>query len=78
MKINDILKKNKITSSNIKTLIDICFESEAFSYIKVIAEKTASEGQEKLGVLQPSKAKDVLKMMMNRVSNDISEMIHEF
>jgi geranylgeranyl pyrophosphate synthase len=55
-----ILKKSQISPSDAKRLLGFCFETEAFEYVRKIAEKNRDEGIKKLCKLKPSSALDVL------------------
>ena len=59
-KIKKIINKNKISLSDIETLSEFCFETEAFEYVNNLAKKKGEEAQRKLSVLRPSLSRTML------------------
>jgi len=62
-KIESILGR-QISRSDIKTLIGLCFETNAFDYIYGIAKKEIEEGIRFLQLLKHSQSRNVLKLMI--------------
>lgn len=63
VKLKSILE-GRVTPSDIETLLDLCFETEAFNYVREIAQKNVDEGIRLLHTLKPSKARTVLTLMI--------------
>ena len=75
VKLKSILE-GSITSADIKTLLDLCFETEAFNYVHGIAQKNVEEGIRMLHTLKPSKARAVLTLMIKETFPD--SLSHRF
>jgi octaprenyl-diphosphate synthase len=69
--IETILKKQNISSSDIRKLLQICSESDAFSFIRDLAQKNAKEAADRLQILKPSVARDVLWFMIKKSLDSI-------
>jgi len=65
-KIKSILKKTIIEPSDIKLLLELCFESEAFEYIRKIGETNMRMAFENLNQIEHSPSKDVLLSIVNQ------------
>jgi len=65
-KIKSIIEKSHITPSNIRELVEICFESKAFAYMCDIARKKEVEATRNLNLLKPSNASTILSLMVRR------------
>ena len=63
--IRKIVHKDDINSSDVKALLNCCFESEAFGYIRNLAKKNKREACQKLDFCTPSTARNVLLFMIN-------------
>ena len=61
--IKDITHKVRITPEDVRALLKFCFKTEAFEYVRKIAEKNALEADRKLKLLKPSSALTVLSAM---------------
>ncbi len=59
--------RGPITPLNIKTLLELCIETEAFTYVRKIAQKNVDEGIRLLNALKPTKARDFLEKMIQNV-----------
>jgi len=66
LRIESILKKQHISSSDNSKLLQICFESKAFSYVRNLAKKNAEEASDKLQILKPSVARNVIDFMVKK------------
>ena len=71
--IKRIVEKNRISPSDVESLLRFCFETEAFEYVRNLAKKNEAEATGNLSVLRSSSARDVLQCMINeayaRVAN---------
>jgi geranylgeranyl pyrophosphate synthase len=65
-KIQGIIKKSKVTSLDAKSLLQFCFEAEAFRYTCNIAEKNKADASQKLRLLKDSTARKMLSLMLER------------
>ncbi|HTY76048.1 MAG TPA: polyprenyl synthetase family protein [Candidatus Nanoarchaeia archaeon] len=65
-KIEKIIEKQTITPKDSKTLLEYCFETEAFDYVQKLAKKKEGEASRKLCILKPSVARDILSLMIHR------------
>jgi geranylgeranyl diphosphate synthase type I len=65
-KIRGILGKPVLGGSDVEVLLDACFESEAFEYIRSLAQKTSAEATLALNCLKRSDASDVLLYLVDR------------
>jgi geranylgeranyl diphosphate synthase type I len=63
-KIKSILE-GSITTSNLKLLLELCFETGAFDYIHDIAQKNVNEGLKLLNSLHPTTPRKFLTLVMN-------------
>jgi geranylgeranyl diphosphate synthase type I len=53
-----------VTPSDIGPLLDLCFETDAFDYIRKIAQKNMDEAVRLLHTLEPTKARAALTLML--------------
>jgi geranylgeranyl pyrophosphate synthase len=67
MSILKSILKGSITSSHIKTVLELCFKTEAFTYVRDIAQKNIDEGLQLLNTLKSTKARDFLVLMIKNV-----------
>ena len=65
-KIEKILAKKHFVPEDAQALLKLCFETEAFKYIQVLAQKNEAEASCLLKVLKSSKAQDVLVLLVER------------
>jgi geranylgeranyl pyrophosphate synthase len=68
-KLKSILE-GPITSSDIETLLEICFDAKAFDYVRGVAQKNVDEGIKLLQTLKPSKARNTLTLMIENLFPD--------
>ncbi len=61
-----ILEKSSINSSDVKKLLECCFDSDAFSYVHSIARDNAIEAKKQLRSLKRCSARTVLRLMIQR------------
>jgi len=64
-KIKKIVEKKRFTPADAKSMLKSCFETEAFEYLRQIAEKNKGEAVNKLCTLRTSTARDVLRLMID-------------
>lgn len=69
IKLKSILE-GRIKPSDIETLLDLCFETEAFNYVREIAQENVEEGIRLLHTLKSSKARTVLTLMIKEMFPD--------
>ena len=69
VKLKSILE-GRIAPTEIKPLLDLCFETEAFNYVHEIAQKNVEEGIRILHKLKPSKARTALTLMIKETFPD--------
>jgi octaprenyl-diphosphate synthase len=53
-----------ITDSDIKALLELCFQAKAFDYVRGVAQKNVDEGVKLLNTLKPSEARNLLSLMI--------------
>jgi geranylgeranyl diphosphate synthase type I len=63
-RISEIVGKNSISPHDVKELLNCCFETEAFEYIKSLAKKNREEAIHLLMSLRESNARDVLLFLV--------------
>jgi len=69
--IKKIIESSSISTSGIKRLLDLCFETEAFTYVQDVANKTVIDGIRELNKLKPSVAKKILTFLIERTYPNI-------
>jgi geranylgeranyl diphosphate synthase, type I len=72
--INCILKRSKISADDIKTLLEICFSSEAFDYIKNTSKENTMQAKKSLNVLAPSNARNALSQLVSKYMEEITSL----
>ncbi len=72
--ISSILKAQSITPPKVSQLLNLCFETEAFTYVQDIAKKYVKEATQKLRLLKPSNARTALTLMIKKAFPDIAKM----
>jgi geranylgeranyl diphosphate synthase type I len=65
-KIRKIVEKERISRSDAKSLLKLCFAAESFGYVLDLAKKNEAEATRKLRSLRSSHARDVLLLLVNR------------
>ncbi len=73
-KIRGIIENPQITPSDVRSLVEYCFEAEAFEYVRKIAEKNEVAGARVLRKLKPSAARTVLLSMIKASYDRIDEL----
>ena len=74
LKIKGIVEKDHPTPSDAKSLLKICFETEAFEYVHNLAKKKQEMASLKLNILKPSKAQISLKFLINKAYVQVAEL----
>lgn len=74
LRISRIVKKAKIEPSDIKKLLELCFETEAFEYGRKIAKENVRINETHLSSLRPSEARQVLSSLNERAYKRILEL----
>jgi len=64
-RIKGIVNKNKLSPSDIKALLNFCFETEAFEYVRKLAKKNMDEAHRNLSFLRPSAARQILQAVID-------------
>ena len=72
--VESILEKPPISSSDVAQLLEMCFETGAFSYVLEIARQSAQEVAYKLRTIEPSTARSVLELTAKEFIEEIAEM----
>jgi geranylgeranyl pyrophosphate synthase len=72
--IKKIIEKANIAPSDIKKLLGFCFETEAFEYVRGIAEKNVRQAEFSLSHLRRSKASKMLSLFNEGSYKRISEL----
>ena len=73
-KIASIVNKKVITPADVRTILEICFQTEAFNYIKEIAKKNSAEACQSLNKLEHSPARMLLAKMNRKFLTDLSHL----
>jgi geranylgeranyl diphosphate synthase type I len=74
LRIKCILEKTAITPHDVKILLETCFETESFEYIKGIAKENSRKASHKLRALKPSYARRMLALMNRKSLEDVSAL----
>ena len=65
-RIKRIVDKDNIDASDVKTLLECCFETEAFKYVRNLAKKNGDEANRRLDSVRSSTARNVLLTLSKR------------
>jgi geranylgeranyl pyrophosphate synthase len=74
LRIQSILEKSSMYSSDVAELLEMCFETDAFIYARDIAKRNASEATRKLRTIKPSIARSVLELIVEKTFADVAKM----
>ena len=66
VKIKRVLAKKHLVPGDVKLLLELCFQTEAFEYVKNLAKKNEAEATCLIEALKPSKARGVLALLVER------------
>ena len=69
-----ILQKKDIPVSDIRPILEACFETDAFLYVDNLAKEASEEAVNKLYAIQSSLARDVLQQIIEKSYRYISEL----
>jgi len=72
--IKKIVNKNRISPSDMKSLLKLCFETEAFEYVRNLAKKNKEEAHRKLSILRPSTACSLLLVITNAANARVDRL----
>jgi len=61
-----VLEKSSIDPSDVRKLLECCFDTEAFSYVHAIAKDNVIEAKKQLRLLKRCRARTVLKLMIQK------------
>ena len=73
-KVKTVLDKQRATPSDVKELLKLCFETEAFAYAYKLAKQNKLEMRQKLRLLKPSEARNVLSLMAKKAFEDVDSL----
>lgn len=73
-KIKLIIDKPSITPSDIKALLNICFEADAFVHLQKIVNQEAEKANSLLESLKPTRARELLRAIINNICANVSEL----
>lgn len=72
--INSIIRKSPISPLESRRLLELCFEAEAFEYIRTIAEQNVAEACSSLQLLEASVAREVLEFIVRKSYNEVKNL----
>ncbi len=72
--IKNIIEKPHVSPLDVKTLLKLCFEAEAFNYVHKIAKKNRKEAIKNLLSLRPCKARSMLSLMIQKYFTRIDDL----
>lgn len=73
IRIKGVLKKTKITASDVDELVDCCFDTGTFSYVKELATENKSKAIESLSSIKWNSSVSMLKLLMDKSFGDLVE-----
>lgn len=73
-KIHQIVDKTVLDDVDVEVLLEACFESEAFEYVRSLAEKNSMEATQSLGCLKKNEGRDVLFYLIERAYKRIDSL----
>jgi geranylgeranyl pyrophosphate synthase len=74
-RIQAIIEKSHISSTEIRGLLEICFESKAFEYVLDLAKKNKKQAIRTLKVLRPSLAREILSSLTRQSFERIAKLV---
>ena len=74
-RIQSIIEKSHLSSTDIKRLLEICFESKAFEYVLKLSKKNKKKAVRTLKVLKPSLAREILSSLTCQSYDRIAELV---
>jgi geranylgeranyl diphosphate synthase type I len=73
-KIKKIVEKNHLSPSDARSLLKVCFQTEAFEYVRNTAKKNEEEANSMLGKLKKSKASDALLLLIHEAYSRVDSL----
>jgi geranylgeranyl pyrophosphate synthase len=73
-KIESILNHPKVSSSDIKAILELCFSTNAFDYIKNISQQNTEVGKEMLTTLPLTNTRNALTRLLDQYMKDIESL----
>ena len=73
-RIEKIVNKKTLLPSDIESILNLCFETEAFEYVRKMAEKNKEEARRKLRILKPSTARKILLNIINGAYSRVNDL----
>jgi geranylgeranyl pyrophosphate synthase len=73
-KIKKIVEKKYFGQSDVRSLLESCFNTEAFEFIRSLAKKNEDEAIKKLRLLKTSEARDVLLLLINSAYDRVASL----
>jgi geranylgeranyl pyrophosphate synthase len=74
LKIKSVLEQFPIAPSDIRNILKLCFETEAFNYVLNMAKQNALEANNKLNMLKKTAAQDSLALMVKNAVASIDTL----
>lgn len=74
VKIKSVLEKSRITRLDVKELLEVCFESEAFAYARALAKENEKKAAVTLRQVKPSGSRSLLAQLIKKSFTDVSEL----
>jgi geranylgeranyl pyrophosphate synthase len=72
--IKKIINKKTLLPADIMSILNFCFKTEAFEYVRKLAEKNLDKAHHELRILKPSTAKKILINIINEAYSRIDEL----
>lgn len=72
LRVKSILEKTPSTSSDVGELVEICFDSGAYNYVKDVAHRHAKIAQLNLEGLKPNTARSNLELLAKKFFSDVA------
>jgi geranylgeranyl diphosphate synthase type I len=69
-----IVKKRTLLPSDVKFILNSCFETDAFEYVRKLAEKNRKEAHRELRILKPSTARKILLDIINVAYSRVDDL----
>ena len=73
--IETIIDKSQIEPLDVKILLEICFETNAFDYLLSLAEENKKKAMGKICLLKPSSARNALSSMIQQSYTRIATQV---
>jgi len=73
-KIKSVLEKSQVALSDIRKILEVCFETDAFNYVRNMAKQNRMRATRNLGILKKSKAKNSLALLLKNAMTKIDSL----